>query len=80
MFNYKVTNVEIIKAQIYIYIYIYMIPIVWIWKLCLIREDSKAPKHKDCAKSPNRGNFKSRDTNHEIEFERKLDGCVHPPQ
>jgi hypothetical protein len=57
-----------------------MIPIVWIWKLCLIKEDNKTPKHKDCAKVPNRGNFKSRDTNHEIEFENKLDGCVHRPQ
>jgi hypothetical protein len=57
-----------------------MIPIVWIWKLCLLRENNKAPKDKYCAKAPNRGNFKSRGTNHEIEFENKLDGCVHPPQ
>jgi hypothetical protein len=50
-----------------------MIPIVWIWKLCLLKENNKAPKQKDCAKAPNRGNFKSRGTNHEIEFESKLD-------
>lgn len=56
-----------------------MIPIVCIWKLWLLRENNKAPKHKYCAKAPNRGNFKSRGTNREIKFENKLDGCVHPP-
>jgi hypothetical protein len=29
-----------------------MIPIVWIWKLCLLRENNKAPKHTSIVQRP----------------------------